>query len=62
MKDREKSFRVGDLVVNTYIGATMHGKLGLVIGFERFGDVMVVYDDQVHRLTGACLEVVSEGG
>ena len=54
--------KVGDLVVNTYIGAPLRGIYGLVIGLERFGEVLVIYGDRpgfVHRLSQDCLEVVS---
>jgi len=55
--------KVGDLVVNTYVGAAIRGVYGLVIGLERFGEVLVIYGDRpgfVHRLGEDCLEVVSE--
>ena len=61
MKDR--NFRVGDLVVNTYIGAVLQGKLGMVWKIEPvLGDIFVRYENPVeyHRLGGACLEVISE--
>ena len=52
---------VGDLVVNTYLHASLHGKVGIVVGIEkRFGDVLVSYGDQTARLTRNCLEVISE--
>ena len=60
MKDR--NFKIGDLVVNTYIGAVRQGKLGMVWKIETlFGDIVVRYENPVeyHRLTGDCLEVVS---
>jgi len=57
---KRKNFRVGDLVVNTYIGAVLRGKVGIVVGFDHLGDVVVRYGNQDHRLTGNCLEVVSE--
>jgi len=60
VKDYKKGFRVGDLVINTYIGAVLRGKVGIVVGFDRLGDVVVRYGNQDHRLTGNCLEVVSE--
>ena len=55
--------KVGDLVINTYIGAVIRGKVGLVIGLERFGEVLVIYGDRpgfVHRLGEDCLEVINE--
>ena len=60
MKDYKRNFRIGDLVVNTYIGAVLRGKIGIVVGFDRLGDLVVRYGNQDHRLTGNCLEVVSE--
>ena len=60
MKDYKNGFKVGDLVMNTYIGAVLRGKVGIVVGFDRLGDVVVRYGNQDHRLTGNCLEVVSE--
>ena len=56
--------KVGDLVVNTYIGATLKGKLGVVVGLERFGTnrfyhVLVRYDNQTLRLSADCLKVVA---
>jgi hypothetical protein len=62
MKDYKKGFRVGDLVINTYIGAVLRGKVGIVVGFDHLGDVVVRYGNQDHRLTGKCLEVISEAG
>ena len=60
MKDR--NFRVGDLVINTYIGAVLQGKLAMVWKIEPvLGDIVVRYENPVeyHRLTGACLELIS---
>ena len=57
--------KVGDLVVNTYIGAAIRGIYGLVIGLDRYGGVLVVYGDRpgfVHCLSPDCWEVISEGG
>ena len=62
MKVPKKYFRIGDLVVNTYIGSVRHGKLGMVWKIEPvLGDIFVRYENPVeyHRLTGACLEIVS---
>ena len=62
MKDHNKNFRIGDLVVNTYIGAVRRGKLGMVWKIEPvLGDIVIRYENPVeyHRLTGACLEVIS---
>ena len=56
------NFRVGDLVINTYIGAVRQGKLAMVWKIESvLGDIVVRYENPVeyHRLTGACLEIVS---
>lgn len=54
----------GDLVMNTYDKPyTSHrGEIGLVVGFDRVGDVLVMYNNQVYRLISACLEVISEAG
>ena len=55
--------KVGDLVVNTYVGAPLRGIYGLVIGLERFGEVLVIYGDRpgfVHRLGEVCVEVINE--
>jgi hypothetical protein len=52
--------KVGDLVVNTYVGAVLRGKLGLVVGLSRYGCVLVMYGNQVQPLGKDCLEVVSE--
>ena len=55
--------KVGDLVVNTYVGAAIRGIYGLVIELDQYGDALVVYGDRpgfVHRLGKDCLEVVSE--
>ena len=54
----------GDLVMNTYDKPyTSHrGEVGLVVGFDRVGDVLVMYNNQVYRLISACLEVISEAG
>jgi len=55
--------KVGDLVVNTYIGAVIRGIYGLVIGVDRYGQALVIYGDRlgfVHCLSPDCLEVVSE--
>ena len=59
MKDH--NFRVGDLVVNTYIGAVRQGKLAMVWKIDHLGDIVVRYENPVeyHRLVGDCLEVVS---
>ena len=60
MKDH--NFRIGDLVVNTYIGAVRQGKLAMVWKIEPvLGDIVVRYENPVeyHRLVGDCLEVVS---
>jgi len=52
----------GDLVMNTYDKPyTSHrGEIGLVVGIDRLGDVLVMYNKQVYRLVSTCLEVVSE--
>ncbi len=52
--------KVGDLVVNTYIGAVLRGKLGLVVGFSRYGGVLVMYGNRIQPLAKGCLEVISE--
>ena len=52
--------KVGDLVVNTYPHTTLHGKLGLVVGFEKFDQTLVMYGNEVRCLGTDCLEVVSE--
>ena len=55
--------KIGDLVVNTYVGAVLRGKLGMVWKIEPvLGDIVVRYENPVeyHRLTGECLEVLSE--
>ena len=60
MKDR--NFRVGALVINTYIGAVLQGKLAMVWKIEPvLGDIVIRYENPVeyHRLTGDCLEIVS---
>lgn len=61
MKVPKKNFKIGDLVVNTYIGAVLRGKLGMVVKFDHLGDIVVRYENPVayHRLGGDCLEVVS---
>ena len=54
--------KVGDLVENTYVGALLRGKLGLVVGLED-GYVLVRYINAgVHgdaRLPVYCLKVLS---
>ena len=54
--------KVGDLVVNTYPHTVLHGKLGLVVGFEKFNQTLVMYSNphEVRQLGPECLEVVSE--
>ena len=53
--------KVGDLVVNTYIGAVLRGKLGMVWKIDHLGDIVVRYEnpEEYHRLGGDCLEVIS---
>ena len=61
MKVPKKNFKVGDLVINTYIGAVRRGKLGMVWKIDHLGDIVVRYENpaEYHRLGGDCLEVIS---